>query len=158
MRTALNLAALAVLIGLWLLTACDISGSRPLPDRIPMHFDAAGRANGWGSRAGLWLLPSVATGLYLLMSLVERFPSAFHFPVRVTRENRSRLEQLALAMIAWLKVELVSFLAWIQLITLRLARAGQGTLSTWFVPLTLGVVFFTIGWHIFAMVKAGEPR
>jgi len=39
-----------------------------LPDRIPMHFDIHGEANGWMARAiGAWLFPALSLGLWLLL-------------------------------------------------------------------------------------------
>ena len=37
-----------------------------LPDRIPIHFDLQGEANGWGSKYTIFLLPLMNIGIYLL--------------------------------------------------------------------------------------------
>jgi uncharacterized membrane protein len=153
MKSVLHAIAAVALVLTWAATVYVIYGPHPLPDRIPVHFDAAGSSNGWGSPAMLWLLPIMATVIYLLMTVVARFPSAFNFPVRVTRQNRPRLEALALAMIAWLRAEVVCLFAWIQYTTLEFARQGQGRLSPWFLPLSLVAVFLTIGWHVAAMLR-----
>jgi uncharacterized membrane protein len=43
------------------------------PDRIPVHWNQYGQANGWGGRfQGLLLIPLVATGLYLLLRFLPR--------------------------------------------------------------------------------------
>lgn len=154
-RIALHFFAFLVLISIWAVTYNAVRGAHPLPPRIPVHFDAAGNPNGWGSPGALWLMPGIGTMLYLLMTLVAQFPSAFNFPVRVTREIRPRLESVALSMIAWLRVETLCLLAWIQHLTIDFARKGRGSLAPWLLPLMLGVVFATILWHVRSMMRAG---
>ncbi len=150
--------AVTALFFIWAVTAYAVYGPHPLPAQIPVHFDAAGHPNGWGRPAMLWLQPAMATIIFLLMSLVARFPSSFNFPVRVTRENRLRLEAIALAMIAWLSAEVACLFAWIQYFTLSLARKGQGTLSPLFLPLVIAAVLGTVVWHIAAMSRTAAVR
>ena len=90
------------------------------------------------------------------MTGVARFPAAFNFPVRVTPANRPRLEALALEMIAWLKAEVLCLFAWVQQTAVASARSSQAHLSPWFMPVTLGAVFATIGWYIAAMRRAAK--
>jgi hypothetical protein len=106
----------------------------------------------------LWLLPMVATLIYLLMTLVSRYPAAFHFPVSAGPASRRRLEAIALSMLAWLKAEVVCLFAWIQYQTIQLARRGEGALSPFFLPAVLVVVFATVVWHIRAMRRVASPR
>jgi uncharacterized membrane protein len=150
----IGMGALAVLF--WF-TYRALHGPDRLPDRIPTHFNLDGQPNGWGEPSALLLLPVVALAIYLSITLAARFPSAFNYPVRVTAENRPRLEALSLSMIAWLKVELVCLLTWIQWSIIESARHGQGSLSPALVPLSIVAIFGTIGWHIVAMVRAARP-
>lgn len=54
-----------------------------LPARIPMHFNAAGFANGWGSPQGLWLLfgaQALCCAIFLLIPFLgQLMPGAMHF-------------------------------------------------------------------------------
>ena len=158
MRRNLEIAALAALALLLFLTARALYGPGSLAQQIPTHFGINGQPDAWDSPRTLWFLPIVALLLYGLMTVVARFPSAFNFPVRVTPANRTSLETLALNMIAWLKVEVISLFCWIQYVTIQAARNGQGSISPLFMPLTLGIVFATIAWYFVAMRKAGRRR
>jgi uncharacterized membrane protein len=158
MRQTLDAIALAALAVLFWITFCAFYGPGRLPARIPVHFDLAGRPDGWGTPAMLLLFPAVAFALYLLITLVARFPSAFNFPVRVTAENRPRLEAMAVQMVAFLKTELVCLFAWIQWCILASARNGQNSLSPALLPISLVAVFATIGWHFAAMRRAARPQ
>jgi hypothetical protein len=158
MRKTLEMIALLLLLFLWTVTVRAVFGSHALPARIATHFDAAGQPDGWGTPAMLWMLPGIATIIYLLMSLVARYPSALHFPMRTQPVARRRLEVIALNMISWLNVEVVCLFAWIQYETVAFARRGQGTLSPVFLPLVLVAVFGTIALHVNAMRRVARTH
>ncbi len=156
MRKALEAVALVALAFQAWITYRAFFGPAPLPTKIPTHFDAAGNPNAWGSPANLIFFPAIAITIYLLFTVVTRFPAAFNYPVRVTPQNRARLETLALGMIAWLKVEIVVLFAAIQWGILQAARHPTGTSPATWMPIMLVAVFATIGWHIAAMFRAGR--
>lgn len=156
MRKNLEAISLGALVLLFWITWRALTGPTRLPNRIPTHFDFAGQANGWGSPAMLWLFPVVAVGLYLLMTVVVRFPSAFSYPVPVTAENRPRLEALNLSLIAWLKAEILCLFAWIQWMIVVAARQGYNGLSPVLIPVCIVAIFATVGWHIVAIFRAAK--
>lgn len=156
MRKVLEAIGIVALLFLGWITWRALAGPDHLPDRIPTHFDIAGQPNGWGSPNSLWLLPAVGLLIYLTISVVARFPGAFNYPVRVTSGNRDALQQLALNMIAWLKAELACLFAGIQLAIIDAARQLRSGFSPLFLPLSLLIVFGTIGWHFVAMRRAGR--
>ena len=129
LRTFLQYAALAALLALWAITAYAVMGPHPLPARIPTHFDLAGKPNGWGQPAMLWLLPIIATVVIGLMWLVTRHPQAFNYPVRVTPATRPRLEAITLGMIGWLQLEVAALFLVIQDAIIESERIGTRTRS-----------------------------
>lgn len=150
---AVGLCALALLV---FITLRALYGPHRLAGRIPTHFGANGRPDAWGPSAMLLVLPAVAVGLYILMTLVARYPSVFNYPVRVTPQNRPRLEAAALSMIAWLKMELSCLFAALQWFTIQVAgNPGRG-LPPALMPLALVAIFATVAWHIAAMFRAGR--
>lgn len=62
-----------------------------IPASVPSHFDALGRPDAYGSKAVLIVEPVLALLLWGLFAIVRKFPNAWNFPVRVTKENRERL-------------------------------------------------------------------
>jgi hypothetical protein len=151
LRKILEYVSLAGVLYMAWITADALFGPRRLGSRVPMHFDAAGNADAWGSPWALGVLPLVAIGIYALMTAVSRRPAAFNFPVRVTPRTRPRLEALAVEMIGWLKAEVVCLFAWIQTVTIETVRHGNGRLSPLVVPFVLVAVFVTILGYIVAM-------
>jgi uncharacterized membrane protein len=156
MRKALEAAGIGALVVLIWMTYRGLAGPDRLPDKIPTHFDLAGHPNAWGSTVSLLFLPILAVVLYLAITVVARFPSAFNYPVRVTLRNRDALQQLALSMLAWLKAELACLFAWIQSATIDAARHDRFGLTPSLLPITPVVVFGTIVWHFVAMRRTGS--
>jgi uncharacterized membrane protein len=152
---AIGLGGLAVLF--WI-TYRALSGPERLPERIPTHFGLDGQPNAWGPPAMMWLLPTIAVAIYLAMAVAARFPGAFHYPVRVTEENRERLEALAQQMLAFLNVETVWLLVWIQWSILEAARQGRWSWSPALAPLFVLTIIATALGHIAAMVRAARPK
>jgi uncharacterized membrane protein len=157
-RKILASIALAAVAASWALTVHAIHGAPPLPARIPAHFDAAGNINGWGDAQTLWLLPIVATGVVVLLTVISFFPQTFNYPVRVTPENRSRLEAIALSVMAWLKVELACLFLWIQYVIIRSARSGRSELSPLLMVLAIALIFATVAAHLVATVRAARTN
>lgn len=156
MRKLLDVIGLIALSMLVWITYQALAGPERLPDRIPNHFDVAGIANGWGSPVMLLLLPVIAVGIYLAMTVVSRFPSSFRYSVRVTPQNQSRLQDLTLNMIAWIKTELACLFAVVQRWIIQAARTGEGRLHPLLMPAFLVVIFATAGWHIIAVLWAAS--
>lgn len=129
-------------------------GANKLPTRVPMHFGADGKPNGWGSPQSLWILPIAGTIVGLMITIISRYPGAFSYPVRVTRENQARLEALALEMIAWMRLEVLCLFAWIEWATIESARKEMLALPPVAMLLAIAVVFGTIVIYIFRMLRA----
>jgi uncharacterized membrane protein len=160
MRKFLGVAGIATLGLLFLVTGIALYGPDPLPDRIPTHFDWAGHVDGWGSPSFLVFVPFIALILYMLITIVARYPALTHYPVEVTPENRSRLEHLALGMIAWLKVEMVGIFACLQFTWIQAAHRPGEAVSLLGVWIMLGTVIVTVILYVGAMIRArrqGEP-
>lgn len=156
MRKSLEVLGIFVLIFLAWISWLALYGPSRLPDRVPTHFDAAGNPNAWGSPSGMLFVPIMAFLLYGLMSLVARFPAAFHYPVRVTRQNIEHLQAVTLDMIAWLKVELACLFTLLQWAFVRAARTNNGHLFPIILPFFIVAIFGTIGWHFIAIFRAAR--
>jgi uncharacterized membrane protein len=157
MRKILEAISLASLAALLWITYGALYGPERLPDRIPTHFDLSGNPNGWGSPGALWLLPIVAVVFYLAITITSRFPSAFHYPVRVTQENLPRLQAISLQMIAWLKAESLCLFAWIQWSIVHAVREGRFSLSPFLMPVFLVLILGTVLGSIVVMIRAAKP-
>jgi uncharacterized membrane protein len=159
MRKTLEVVGLAMLAVLYWITYTALNGSAKLPDRVPTHFDVSGQPNGWGSTSFLWLLPIVATGIYLLMTVLGniRF-RRYNLPVRVTEVNLPFIQERTAVMVCWIKVELLCLFTYLQSSIIEGARTASFRLSPLFLPVFLAVVFLTAGWHLVTMIRGARER
>ncbi len=153
MRKTLEVVGLGVLAVLYGITWQALSGPDRLPDRIPTHFDISGNPNAWGSPDMLFLLPIVATAIYLMITVISAFPSTFHYPVRIATNSLPRAQEQTRNMISWIKVEMAGMLAYVQWSMIQAARSREFHLSPLMVPMFLVVVFGTVGSYLAAIWK-----
>lgn len=144
MRKFLETVGLVMLAILYWMTWTALNGPDPLPGRIPTHFDIYGNPNAWGSSRTLLLLPAVATGVYLLITVLASLPMRSRYPVRVTAENLPRLQELTRNMVCWIKVEMVCLFTYVQWSILQAARSNDWHMSPLMIPVFLVVVFGTV--------------
>ena len=78
-----------------------------IPETVPTHFNALGKADAYGSKGSLIAEAVIMAALFLLLAVVERFPSVWNFPVKVTAENKARLYVIGFTMIGAMKVLMV---------------------------------------------------
>jgi uncharacterized membrane protein len=154
MRKLLEVISLIALATLLWMTATALYGQGHLPEKIPTHFDFAGNPNAWGSARMLLVLPAAGIFLYLSISLVSFFPNSFNYPVRVSAQNRLRLQSIALRMLAFLKAETICLFALIQYYTLQAARSNRLGLPPFLMLAAIVVIFITMGSHLAAMRRA----
>lgn len=125
------------------------------------HCDRFARVDGFCMRelpSNTFVLPIVATSVYLLITVLSAFPSTFHYPVRVAPESLPRVQEQTRKLISWIKVEMVCFFVYIQWSMIQAARSREFRMSPLMVPVFLVVVFGTVGWHLAAMLKNAKER
>lgn len=82
--------------------------------------------------------------LYILLTVVSKFPHTFNFPWAITEENAERQYQIGRAMIGSLKTELVWLFTYIEFGVIQVALGKIKGLGMLFLPITLIIVFGTI--------------
>lgn len=140
--------ALVVLIGMY---AYLILRWNYLPDRIPGHYNFAGEVDRWGDKGELVFLPVVTTFLYLLLTVVTFFPSAWNIPVKITDSNRDKVYGTVKNMLILMKIEIMMIFFYILQNSVN-ARA----ISPYFLPVFLIVIFGTIAFFLTKTIRAGK--
>lgn len=139
---------LIVLMWVYLLNAIG-----NLPGRIPTHFGLTGQADAWGGKGTLMMLPAVGTMLYVLFTVLARYPHIFNYPREVTEANAPYLYRKAREMVGLLKLEEIVLFSYIEWNTIAIANRqsnGQGML---FLPVVLIVIFGSIGYYTYNMLR-----
>ena len=142
-----------ILLALWGLT---ISHYSSLPDTIPTHFNGAGEADGFGSKASIIGLPVIETLLFFGLTVLNRYPHIFNYPTAITEDNALRLYTLATRMLRYLKLVLVLVFGGIEFMTIQNATGKEAGLGAWFLPLTLVLVFLPLIYFVFKSVQANK--
>jgi uncharacterized membrane protein len=125
-----------------------------LPDRIPVHFGAAGAPDRWTdtSMTSWFLLPVVAAGLTLLVRGVGRLaaahPALWNVPhkdrfLRMSPEERAPVVETVDAFLAVVTILVIVLFGEIQVETYLTALGRGGGLTGWF-------------WAAFALVMVGS--
>jgi uncharacterized membrane protein len=140
-----------ILLALWGWTFSHYS---TLPGTIPTHFNAAGEADGFGSKASLSALPIIATLLFIGITVLNRYPHSFNYPTSITQDNALRLYTLATRMLRYLKLVLVVVFGGIEFMTIQNATGKAAGLGAWFLPLTLLLVFLPLIYFVVKSVQA----
>lgn len=120
-----------------------------LPDKIPTHFNFAGEPDGWGGKLDLLIIPAVNTGLYLLLSVIQRHPSIWNTGVRVTEENKHRVYAVSLSLL--ITVKLIISLGFTYTMV---AQTTSSALAPWYAPVFLGVTVGTVIYYFIRLFRA----
>ena len=140
--TAFVLILAMLILGIW--------AKAQLPDtaRIAVHFDAAGRPNGWmASWAGLFVLPTIALGVCLVLALISRLD-----PRRVNlARSKAALGPLVLSPIVIIAVAQVGIVATALGIDLNVSRLTYGAMGGSFI--VIGNVLGKLRWNYTAGIR-----
>ena len=81
---AVELAAAATLIFAWGMAA---QYYRDLPDTIATHFNFFGKADGYGSKKTIFVMPGIATIIAIILAFLSQIPHQFNYLVTITEAN-----------------------------------------------------------------------
>ena len=138
---ALETLCLIVLIILW---GGTIAGYPGLPEQIPTHFNAAGEADDYGSKNSIFILPIVATLVYIGMSVLNQYPHIYNYPTTVTEKNARRLYTSVTKLMRTLKLIVTVIFAGIVYMTYRSVFMNNDGLGRWFLPTVLGLLLLPV--------------
>ena len=134
-----------VFLAIWIFT---ISSYSSLPDTIPIHYNGVGKADGFGDKINILLLPFIATILFVGMTIANKFPHVFNYPTKITEENAFRQYTNATKMMRYLKLIIVVLFSLIALKTIQGTRGNSSGLGIWFLPLTMCLIFIPLIYFI----------
>jgi hypothetical protein len=127
------LSVVVLILGWWI--AFSVYPS--LPEKVPVHFGLTGKADKWGARWMIFLMPFVSTVIFALDYWIFEY-AALGSPKPIPPEMRTPLHLLLLELSV-----VFTFITW------RMSEVAFGRargLSGWFLPVTLIAVFATCGW------------
>jgi uncharacterized membrane protein len=125
------------LIFLWVLTILNYT---KMPESVPIHFNAAGEVNGYGNKASIFILPVTGLVVFIGMTILNRFPHIFNYPVNITLENAEKQYLNATRTVRYLKSIIVITFLIIEYQTIQTVTGKSEGLGVWFFPVTMGLI------------------
>lgn len=154
LQWAIEVLTVGVLLALLL---CVWQAWPTIPERIPHKFDISGQPIRWGGRSGLWFLPGLALVGYALMSVLQRMPHVYNYPVDLTAEEAPRLYAIGVSLIIWMKLQAVALFALLSWRQIEAALNRTSAVDAWIVPVAITLSLATSVFHVMRMRKARRP-
>ncbi len=131
----------AAIFGIWTLTLVNYF---ELPEIIPTHFNGIGKADGFGNKANILILPFVSTLLFVGLTILNKYPHVFNYPSEITNENALHHYTNATRLIRYLKLIIVIIFGLIVFKTIQNVKGSADGLGTWFLPSIIAMIFIPI--------------
>jgi uncharacterized membrane protein len=141
-------------IGIICLIALPIYYFNDLPDRLPKHFNALGQADSYGNKNMIWLLPALGLILYIGMTILNKYPHVFNYPIKVTNENAERLYKSGTVTVRFLKTVVILSFAYLNFRIIKVGLNEIAEIGKLFIPIFLILIFGSIGIMIVRMMKS----
>lgn len=119
-----------------------------LPETVPTHIGVKGQVDGFGNKGTLLAMPIVGFVFYIGLSILQRFPDKFNYPINVTEKNAETLYLLGVKLVRYTKLFMVLITAFgtyefTELAMGRYMEFGIAILA-WLVALMMVMVFYYI--------------
>lgn len=110
---------------------------KDLPPEIPIHFNAKGIPDGYGSKNSIWFLPLLSTFLFFGVKRLAK---------QMSKTNEKHLFH-------WISVATTNILGYIQIQTFFVALHRSEGLGGWFLPFTL---LFILGPTLYFAIRSAR--
>lgn len=151
MKNLMIYRVLTILGGVMLLTATIfvLVKWQQLPDQIPTHFNFAGEADSYGGKGAIVFEAAMGWSVFILLTVLVKFPKIWNMPVKVTPENSARLYGITRAML-----EIVKLLSTLLFVILMISAAMAVSLPQWLMIAVTAALLLTVAVGIFLMYRS----
>ena len=133
---AIELVSVSLLLLIWAQAILEYSS---LPDTIATHFNGSGKADDFGSKLTIWLIPSIATVMYVGLFYLNRFPHLHNYMVNITEDNAFKQYQFSTRVLRIVNLLCVVLMAYISYHIIIGAKTGSTSLGIGFLFTVVGV-------------------
>jgi len=137
-------------VGIW---ALPLINYFDLPEIIPIHFNGAGKANGFGNKTHIFVLPIISTLQFIGLTILNKRPHVFNYPSQITKENAFRQYTNATRMMRVLKLVIVLLFGLIVFRKIQIINGHADGLGTWFLPFTIGLFIILTIYFLIISIK-----
>jgi uncharacterized membrane protein len=162
----LELIPMLLLVLTWYFAASNYPS---LPQQIPLHFNASGIVDGWGSPSSIFLGPVIGLLFYLLLTLISVLFCFVPDPKKLINLPRQRLDRISpesvqklvrvisrsLFSLKVIELVLVLYLVYI---TIEIAFNRAQNLGIWF-PLFIAAILVLVCYMVWQSFRlTAEPK
>lgn len=108
-----------------------------LPSRIPTHFNAAGKVDGYGEKYTILLFPVIITAVFFLLGEAAKRPWHFNYIVAPTSENYQKLYRMNVRSLRIIRLVVVIMGSYVAYGIIKGAKEEGYDLSFWALPVFL---------------------
>jgi len=145
---AINVIAL---IAFWTMLFINYS---KLPDIIPIHYNAAGKVDNFWQKISLFILPIIASVIFVGFSYLSKIPHIFNYIVDISIENAKNQYTIATKMLRYLKLSVTCVFFLIFYKTVQIVDGKTEFLGKYFLILTLAIIFLPILYFLILSVRS----
>ena len=111
-----------------------------MPEIIPIHFGASGKADHYGNKIIFLLLPTIATTLYFGLTQLNKYPHLFNYLTKITEDNAPTQYTKAKRLLRYFKLIILLIFS-IAILSIYLTTIGviNGP-GVWFLPVIFGLI------------------
>lgn len=102
-----------------------------IPEQVPIHFNALGEVDNYGSRWVLLLVPMMSGGLLALLEFLERHPEWHNYPSRLNETNAPQFYQTSRELLNRVKNLSLFLMVYIQWEIVRVGLGHSNAMSQW---------------------------
>ncbi|MBK0404513.1 DUF1648 domain-containing protein [Adhaeribacter sp. BT258] len=113
-----------------------------LPDTIPLHFNALGKADYLGTKTNIWLIPVFTSVLVAGLGLLGRYPHTFNYLEEITPQNPARNYKMGVRLMRYLRLFMIVLGAAVLTVTVR--SAGQDQLVSQSNPAVITILILVM--------------
>lgn len=152
LRTFLNSATFILFVGSIIYTILIYPS---LPEEIPINFNLEGEADGWGSKATIFMFPLIIGPTLLMIYLLSRFSYLFHFEQlrEVDKRRYISISQNTALFNTWISLTLF-YSVWM----VKRKAEGLSAFEPWSFYLIIGVLFLIALRLILQVIKGKENK
>lgn len=122
------------------------------PDIVPIHFNFKGEIDSYGSKNTLFILLPIAIIIYIGLAILSKYPEVCNYCIEINDKNKEKQYSMASTFIRIINVEMLAIFFYIQ-ISMAISMNNGKSLSITFLPITLFILFGSVGFYIYKSVK-----
>lgn len=155
-----QLIELLAVMGMIILVLLPAFFYEELPESIPTHFGGSGKADAWGAKSSIWLLPVIGAVIYFTLTGLNYFikntnPKPKHGQSQAMANAH---KDISIEMLRALKAAILICFAYIVWATIQTALGNYDGLGSFFIFVFLALVLGTTGYYIYRMLKLKEEE